>query len=192
MQPALLNCLAGFCKFFYLSRTHQAHAQENQGSARLVPSYMNENRNTVIATSPKPLPANVLAALQSGNKMVAIKLLREASGLGLKEAKDVIDEYDGRNLAHAVSVTSVSPLPEPVLVALRRGHKVEAIRLLREMTGLGLKEAKDWVDAWPQETQSESLMAAPGEVPKSGNLVWWGVAAAVAAFVAYHLFRNAG
>lgn len=29
-----------------------------------------------------------------------------------------------------------------------RGRRVEAIRALREATGLGLRESKEWVDAW--------------------------------------------
>ena len=143
--------------------------------------------------SSNPLPANVLAALQAGNKIEAIKLLREATGLGLKESKDAIDEYDGRNPSHAVTASSVSPLPEPVAEALRRGNKVEAIKLLREKTGLGLKEAKDWVDASSQEMQSKVGMGAPGEVSRSGSLIWYVVAAvAVAALVAYYVLRNPG
>ncbi|MCB9497477.1 MAG: ribosomal protein L7/L12 [Fibrobacteria bacterium] len=34
-------------------------------------------------------------ALRSGEKIRAIKILREATGLGLKEAKDVVDALDG-------------------------------------------------------------------------------------------------
>lgn len=37
------------------------------------------------------LPAEVLLALQQGNQIEAIKLLRLRTGLGLKEAKDEID-----------------------------------------------------------------------------------------------------
>ena len=36
----------------------------------------------------------IRAALQEGNKIVAIKLYREYSGLGLKEAKDIIDQME--------------------------------------------------------------------------------------------------
>lgn len=39
--------------------------------------------------------ADIRAALQRGSKIEAIKLLREATGLGLKESKDVIDRLDG-------------------------------------------------------------------------------------------------
>jgi ribosomal protein L7/L12 len=31
---------------------------------------------------------------------------------------------------------------------VERGSMIEAIKLVREKTGLGLKEAKDLVDAW--------------------------------------------
>jgi hypothetical protein len=41
--------------------------------------------------TPDGLPANVIAALQDGEKITAIKLLREATGLSLKEAKDVVE-----------------------------------------------------------------------------------------------------
>jgi len=40
-----------------------------------------------------PLPANVLDALQRGKLIEAIMLLRGSTGLGLKEAKDVIDQH---------------------------------------------------------------------------------------------------
>lgn len=43
-----------------------------------------------------PLPANVLAALQAGHKIEAVKLLRVATGLDLKQSKDAIDAYAGR------------------------------------------------------------------------------------------------
>jgi ribosomal protein L7/L12 len=39
------------------------------------------------------LPADALSELQAGNKIEAIKLLRVASGLGLKEAKDLVERY---------------------------------------------------------------------------------------------------
>lgn len=38
------------------------------------------------------------------------------------------------------------PLPAAVLEARERGDKIEAIKRLREQTGLGLKEAKDAVE----------------------------------------------
>ena len=143
--------------------------------------------------TPKPLPANVLAALRAGSKLEAVKLLCEATGLGLKESKDAIDEYDGRNPSHAVTASSTSPLPEPVVEALRRGNKLEAIKLLGETTGLGLQEAKDWIDSSSQEVQSKVGTGAPGEVSRPSNLIWYVVAAqAVTALIAYWVMRSPG
>lgn len=42
---------------------------------------------------PRPLPDAVVAALQRGNKIEAIKRLREDWGIDLKEAKDQVDRF---------------------------------------------------------------------------------------------------
>lgn len=39
------------------------------------------------------LPAAAIDALTQGHKIEAIKILRQERGLGLKEAKDVVDTY---------------------------------------------------------------------------------------------------
>jgi hypothetical protein len=39
------------------------------------------------------------------------------------------------------------PLPDDVLVALKAGRRIDAIRLLREARGIGLKEARDRIEA---------------------------------------------
>jgi ribosomal protein L7/L12 len=55
------------------------------------------------------LPAAVVSALQRGNKIEAIKIVRQGRNIGLKEAKDAVDEYlrsqpalqSARNVAQA-------------------------------------------------------------------------------------------
>lgn len=47
------------------------------------------------------LPGEAIAALERGNKIEAIKLVREAQGLGLKEAKDAVEAYLKHNPAIA-------------------------------------------------------------------------------------------
>ncbi len=49
---------------------------------------------TIIAD--RDLPADVAAAIAEGRKIVAIKLLREATGLGLANAKVVVDRAAAR------------------------------------------------------------------------------------------------
>ena len=144
------------------------------------------------ATS-NPLPPDVLAALQVGNKLEAVKLLCEATGLGLKESKDAVEEYANGNHSHAAIASAMSPLPSPVIEVLRRGSKVEAVKLLREKTGLGLNEAKDWVEAASPEVQLEVDRDAPGKVSTSRNLIWYVIAAqAVTALIVYCVLRISG
>lgn len=98
--------------------------------------------------SSRPVPADVLEAANSGNTIEAIKRLREATGLGLKEAKDLIDAHlRGEPVSVNPSSVPDGPLPSAVIEALRRGDKIGAIKLLRNATGLDLKGAKDAVEA---------------------------------------------
>ncbi|WP_420468401.1 ribosomal protein L7/L12 [Panacagrimonas sp.] len=51
--------------------------------------------STARPSGPAPTPdAEVQALARSGNKIEAIKRYRKATGLGLKESKDVIDRLD--------------------------------------------------------------------------------------------------
>lgn len=45
----------------------------------------------------RTLPTEALTALQRGSKIEAIKHVREAHGIGLKEAKDVVEAYIDAN-----------------------------------------------------------------------------------------------
>jgi hypothetical protein len=76
-----------------------------------------------------------------------------------------------------------------VIEALNRGHKIEAVRLVREQTGMGLKEAKDTVDAYERTHPKTSTHVSPGEVRSGGNGMWWVVAVVVVAVAAYYLLR---
>lgn len=95
------------------------------------------------------------ALLAAGKKIEAIKELREASGLGLAEAKAVVDAVEAQQpvpaeilarLRTARSAAGGADLPADAREAAQRGNRIEAIRLLREHTGLGLKEARDRLD----------------------------------------------
>ena len=81
-------------------------------------------------------------------------------------------------------------LPPLVIEALQRGEKVQAIRLMREISGVGLKEAKDLVDASPHATARSGL--SPGEVPRTGRTIWMIVAAVLLAWLLYVAMRSPG
>ena len=46
-----------------------------------------------MSEQPPELPTNVIAAIQANHKIEAIKLLREAQGIGLREAKEAVEAY---------------------------------------------------------------------------------------------------
>ena len=217
---------------------------------------------------PTQIPPEILKHWQSGHKIEAIKQLREQYGLGLKEAKDLLeasdepgfiqseasdhaqteamqqlreqleklgmkdatqllDQLNQANASGGSSFTSIktrsttingkttssvtvsgdhaeaiemlmsgaAAVPAEVRAkvedAMARGSKVEAIKLLREATGLGLAQAKDHIDAamdgialdW-QNLQRQSVRASapssfqpgtpsPGEVPRGQGWFLW-------------------
>lgn len=216
---------------------------------------------------PAQIPQKILKHWRSGRKIDAIKQLREQSGLGLKEARDLLEASDGPDFVHqgAARQTQVSrPVRDPrdpagtvplsalssiktttttvngktttrvtvsgdhaeaiealmsganavpaeiraeVEDAMARGNKIEAIKLLRDSTGLGLAQAKDHIDAamdgialdW-QILQRQSVRASapnhfqpgapsPGEVPRGQGRYLWLLVLALAAVGLWYYFN---
>lgn len=105
------------------------------------------------------LEAAVASLVRSAKKIEAIKLIRENREVGLKDAKDMVDELErsgqlpglaglartGLQTGHATA--AAAPAGQEYIVSLlRKGEKIMAIKELRDETGLGLKEAKDEID----------------------------------------------
>lgn len=106
--------------------------------------------------------AAIRSALARGSKIEAVKLYREATASGLAEAKAAVERiakdevFDPADAARLL----VSPRPDrpapsgmtggklaTIVAALRQGRKIEAIKLFREATGMGLAESKEAVEA---------------------------------------------
>jgi hypothetical protein len=81
-------------------------------------------------------------------------------------------------------------LPSDVESALRRGNKLEAIKLLREQTGMGLKEAKDAVEAVYRPAEAAYARNASGEVPASRSPFWIIVAIVIAVLLGYYFLSR--
>ncbi|MGU3627000.1 ribosomal protein L7/L12 [Comamonas sp. C24C] len=230
---------------------------------------------------PTQIPAEILKHWQSGHKIEAIKQLREQAGLGLKEAKDLLEAsdepdfvqhgapertqamqqlreqldklgmrdatllLDQLNRADTVPGSSFSSIKTTTTVngktttsvtvsgdhaeaiealmsganavpaetraevedAMARGNKIEAIKLLRDATGLGLAQAKEHIDAamdgialdW-QILQRQSVRASapnhfqpgapsPGEVPRGQGRYLWLLVLALAAVGLWYYFN---
>ena len=67
--------------------------------------------------SKQTLPPEVLEALRKGNKIEAVKRLREAAKIGLAEAKGRIDTVENAPARRSLPVHVERPLPTPAQVA---------------------------------------------------------------------------
>ena len=133
--------------------------------------------------------------IDAGRLIQAIKLYRQVTGLGLKESKDAVEAmrdgqvgppasgtasagetatmtrgvFDG-----AAPATAGSPVPpssrQEVERLLTEGKKIEAVRAVRQATGLGLKEAKDAADAIESDLRRrEPLKFRAADLQKKGG-----------------------
>jgi len=136
-------------------------------------------------TPPEDLPQAVREALAQGNKIEAIKRLREATGLGLAEAKQRVEGGAPLGTGQSTLTASVHSLPAEVVAALARGDEIGAIRLLRSHTGLGLKEAKERIEA---AAETGGAMPPSPQVPRSAGAIWW-AAVLVALVAAWFVLR---
>ena len=111
----------------------------------------------VVSLTPPPPGQRTLGAdaspeqlLRAGRKIEAIKRYRELTGLGLKEAKDAVEAMEaGRSVSLPAKSSLLRQVNDSEIEAqIRSGYLIDAIKLYREKTGVGLKEAKDAVEAW--------------------------------------------
>ena len=99
---------------------------------------------------------DVVSMLQQGRKIDAIRMYREQTGAGLREAKNAVEALErGEHLPAAAraagSVGVRGDLKADLWALIQDGQKMEAIKFYREQTGCGLKHAKDAVDAVGRE-----------------------------------------
>lgn len=104
------------------------------------------------AIDSRELEFEVIRLLEQRKKILAIKLVREHTDLGLKAAKDLVEEVErtGRlRLAHLPNapVVAQADVLDQARWLKRQGKAIDAIKLIRQHTGLGLREAKDAYDA---------------------------------------------
>jgi hypothetical protein len=82
-------------------------------------------------------------------------------------------------------------LPQTAVAQLEQGHTIEAIKIVRLESGLGLKESKDLVDAYLKSRPDlqRRLEAAQAET-QQGFVRWLVIFLALAAAVAYVMLRG--
>ncbi|GAA1783355.1 hypothetical protein GCM10009682_01750 [Luedemannella flava] len=99
---------------------------------------------------PADLERRLRELLIQRQKIQAVKLLRDHTGASLTDASDAVDRMDNGQPLWLPDTTATLNLPQAdldqVRALKRQGKLIEAIKTYRQLTGLGLKEAKDAVD----------------------------------------------
>ncbi len=90
---------------------------------------------------PDELVERLRSLLDNGQKIEAIRVYREATGTGLREAKDAVEALDRPS-----PEGSDTEFRDELLHFLKQRQPIQAIKLYRDRTGAGLKESKDAVD----------------------------------------------
>ena len=67
----------------------------------------------------------------------------------------------------------IQTLSDNVADALKRGNKIQAIKLFRVENGKRLKEAKDAIHTAFEGWQTEATAASPEEVSRTGSPLKW-------------------
>jgi len=124
-----------------------------------------------------------VAALARGQLIEAIRLVRADTGLGLADAKALVERYQRGDVGLASDVpgraeaAASSGLPPAAEAALARGRVIEAIKIVRKVEGIDLKAAKQRVDAVrtgrsPAHGTTGAGFAGPAERRGAGTLVF--------------------
>ncbi|HEY1171204.1 MAG TPA: hypothetical protein VGH19_07560 [Verrucomicrobiae bacterium] len=110
--------------------------------------------------------------LRSGNKIGAVKLYREWTGVGLAEAKEAVERIEAGKPLDVPRSASTTDIPTTIVPervawiqeALFQNNKVKAIKLYREGANCQLKEAKEAIDRYEanlRTTSPEKFAAKP-------------------------------
>ncbi|MBL8706466.1 MAG: ribosomal protein L7/L12 [Rhodospirillales bacterium] len=94
--------------------------------------------------------ANVRRELDAGNKIAAIKVVREASGLGLAEAKAMVEAIESGVSTATTSIDLTEAEGERIKALLLAGDQAEAIKLLRDasQSRVDLKTARGLIQTY--------------------------------------------
>lgn len=117
-----------------LNLSSNNHTQATQGSYALTAEQMQQ----------------LLGLVAQGNKIEAIKHVREWLGFDLAAAKQFVDTLEkGAQVSQSTTTNNAVLSAEHILQIrdlIKQGNKIAAIKLVRDLTGLGLAEAKQLVD----------------------------------------------
>lgn len=139
-----------------------------------------------LMAAPFTLPLRAVDALRRGDTIEAIRILRAATPLDLKSAKEAIDAY---RRSPPPARPAIAPPGNPVPKTAADAQRIieQSVRDERSAPATGFAAPQD-PDAREltrfRDRAGSTAGRSPGEVPRSGSL-WWIV---ILALVGYLLF----
>ena len=140
-----------------------------------VVSCPDQKGNRRVSTNSFQLPPEAVAALARGETVAAVKAVRDATGMSLKDARDLVLAHANRPGGASVDASGkvAFEFPPAAAAAVARGEFVEAIALLRGANPqLSLKSAREAVEhvrrgALPaaEQVRRNALSDYPQRVP---------------------------
>jgi ribosomal protein L7/L12 len=126
----------------------------------------------------EPLLAEIRRHLVAGNKIEAIKHYREATGVGLAEAKGAVERIEVGKAPLATPADATLPGAEAsrIKAMVARGEKIAAIKLYRRAAGVDLKAAKEAVDALAAQLRATGGAHGARAVERSSGIGARGIA----------------
>ncbi|HEY9827408.1 MAG TPA: ribosomal protein L7/L12 [Stenomitos sp.] len=135
-----------FALAFWISRQLQSGSPKRSTSGRSSQSSVNQNSFQPLSPQQR---LEMEALVRQGKKIEAIKQVRQFTGLGLKEARDFIEDLE-QNPNAALSPQpsrAISPeVAQEVEALIANNQLITAVKVIRSHTGWGLKEAKEYLD----------------------------------------------
>lgn len=124
---------------------------ESEDTSRQTPSLSPGKLDQALTSEEKD---QIMQLISYNQSLKAVKLVSQISGANLKDSKAYIDvmeeKYKKKYFEESLSRTDQILPPEvkeKVLELVLRGEKIKAVKLVRETTGLSLKESRDYVDS---------------------------------------------
>lgn len=93
------------------------------------------------------LEQRIRALLADGQKLEAIKLYREETGYALADAKQAVEDIEAGRSPTQPAPDAPDDIEREALRLLENGKTIEAVKLYRNATGVGLKEAYKYVQS---------------------------------------------
>lgn len=117
------------------------------------------NTENIIINGVEINPQEIHSLISQNRKLEAIKYVVDKTNCSLLEAKNLVDDLSDNKRSQTIEMDGL----EQVRELLKQNKKIDAVKLVKSMTGLGLKESKEIVDKLDRLNSDQLIKAFKGE-----------------------------